>query len=88
MEKAGQNWVRFEGDRFRFPGGGTMFSRGADAYIDEIGRFINLGDGSVRTAIDTGCGVRSMFTNKYLLNLFFFFKNIYYYYYYTTSVHV
>lgn len=88
VEKAGQNWVRFEGDRFRFPGGGTMFSRGADAYIDEIGRFINLGDGSVRTAIDTGCGVRSMFTNKYLLNLFFFFKNIYYYYYYTTSVHV
>ncbi|XP_058210977.1 probable methyltransferase PMT15 [Rhododendron vialii] len=66
VEKAGQNWVRFEGDRFRFPGGGTMFSRGADAYIDEIGRFINLGDGSVRTAIDTGCGVASW--GAYLLS--------------------
>lgn len=61
VEKAGQNWVRFEGDRFRFPGGGTMFPRGADAYIDDIGKLINLRDGSVRTAIDTGCGVRIRF---------------------------
>ncbi|CAK9145758.1 unnamed protein product [Ilex paraguariensis] len=57
VEKAGQNWVRFKGDRFRFPGGGTMFPRGADAYIDDIGKLINLRDGSIRTAIDTGCGV-------------------------------
>lgn len=57
MEKKKQNWVHYEGDRFRFPGGGTMFPRGADAYIDEIGKLINLRDGSVRTAIDTGCGV-------------------------------
>ncbi|KAL8139170.1 hypothetical protein V2J09_005171 [Rumex salicifolius] len=59
VEKAGQNWVRFEGNRFTFPGGGTMFPRGANAYIDEIGRIINFKDGSVRTAIDTGCGVAS-----------------------------
>lgn len=57
VEKAVQNWVRFEGDRFRFPGGGTMFPRGADVYINEIGKLINLRDGSIRTAIDTGCGV-------------------------------
>ena len=57
IEKKNQNWVRFEGDRFRFPGGGTMFPRGASAYIDDIGRLINLRDGSIRTAIDTGCGV-------------------------------
>lgn len=57
VEKKQQNWVRFEGERFRFPGGGTMFPRGADAYIDDIGKFINLRDGSIRTAIDTGCGV-------------------------------
>lgn len=57
VEKAGQNWVRFKGDRFSFPGGGTMFPRGADAYIDDIGKLIDLGDGSIRTAIDTGCGV-------------------------------
>ncbi|KAA8520578.1 hypothetical protein F0562_014834 [Nyssa sinensis] len=59
VEKAVQNWVRFEGDRFRFPGGGTMFPHGADAYIDDIGKLINLKDGSIRTAIDTGCGVAS-----------------------------
>lgn len=58
VEKAGQNWIRFEGDRFRFPGGGTMFPNGADAYIEDIAKLINLKDGSIRTAIDTGCGVR------------------------------
>lgn len=57
VEKAVQNWIRYEGDRFRFPGGGTMFPNGADAYIDDIGKLINLKDGSIRTAIDTGCGV-------------------------------
>ncbi|KAL6126093.1 hypothetical protein ACLB2K_074144 [Fragaria x ananassa] len=59
VEKKNQNWVHYEGDRFRFPGGGTMFPNGADAYIDDIGRLINLRDGSIRTAIDTGCGVAS-----------------------------
>ncbi|XP_028759133.1 probable methyltransferase PMT16 [Neltuma alba] len=59
IEKAKQNWVRFEKDRFKFPGGGTMFPRGAGAYIDDIGKLINLKDGSIRTAIDTGCGVAS-----------------------------
>lgn len=57
VEKAVQNWIRYEEDRFRFPGGGTMFPNGADAYIDDIGRLIDLRDGSIRTAIDTGCGV-------------------------------
>ncbi|KAK9724573.1 hypothetical protein RND81_05G083400 [Saponaria officinalis] len=59
VEKAVQNWIRYEGDRFRFPGGGTMFPNGADAYIDDIAKLINLQDGSIRTAIDTGCGVAS-----------------------------
>ncbi|KAG0457143.1 hypothetical protein HPP92_022300 [Vanilla planifolia] len=59
IEKAVQNWVQVEGDRFRFPGGGTMFPRGADAYIDDINELISLTDGSIRTAIDTGCGVAS-----------------------------
>ncbi|XP_010540274.1 PREDICTED: probable methyltransferase PMT15 [Tarenaya hassleriana] len=59
VEKKSQNWVRYEKDRFLFPGGGTMFPRGADAYIDDIGQLINLRDGSIRTAIDTGCGVAS-----------------------------
>ncbi|XP_024993254.1 probable methyltransferase PMT15 [Cynara cardunculus var. scolymus] len=66
VEKAGQNWVRFNGDRFTFPGGGTMFPNGAGAYIDDIGKLINLRDGSIRTAIDTGCGVASL--GAYLLS--------------------
>ncbi|KAL5863585.1 hypothetical protein ACOSQ3_001099 [Xanthoceras sorbifolium] len=66
VEKKGQNWVQFNRDRFRFPGGGTMFPRGANAYIDEIGKLINLKDGSIRTAIDTGCGVASW--GAYLLS--------------------
>lgn len=59
IEKAVQNWIQVEGDRFHFPGGGTMFPRGADAYIDDIGALISLTDGSIRTALDTGCGVAS-----------------------------
>ncbi|XP_019191627.1 PREDICTED: probable methyltransferase PMT16 isoform X1 [Ipomoea nil] len=66
VEKAVQNWIRFEGDRFKFPGGGTMFRNGADAYIDDIGKLINLKDGSIRTALDTGCGVASF--GAYLLS--------------------
>ncbi|XP_010542245.1 PREDICTED: probable methyltransferase PMT17 isoform X3 [Tarenaya hassleriana] len=65
IEKAIQNWIQVEGDRFRFPGGGTMFPRGADAYIDDIARLIPLTDGGIRTAIDTGCGVASF--GAYLL---------------------
>lgn len=57
VEKAVQNWIRFEGERFVFPGGGTTFPNGADAYIEDIGKLINLRDGSIRTALDTGCGV-------------------------------
>ncbi|CAH9075387.1 unnamed protein product [Cuscuta epithymum] len=59
VEKAVQNWVQVEGDRLRFPGGGTMFPRGADAYIDDISDLIPLTSGAIRTAIDTGCGVAS-----------------------------
>lgn len=68
VEKKNQNWVRFENDRFRFPGGGTMFPRGADAYIDDIGKLINLADGSIRTAVDTGCGVRNEFSTNISLS--------------------
>ncbi|KAL6131984.1 hypothetical protein ACLB2K_070356 [Fragaria x ananassa] len=66
IEKAVQNWIIYQGDRFKFPGGGTMFPNGADAYIDDIGKLINLKDGSIRTAIDTGCGVASW--GAYLLS--------------------
>jgi len=70
VEKKNQNWVRFVRDRFKVPGGGTMFPNGADAYIDDIDRLINLKDGSVRTAIDTGCGVRTY--SSYLIILYIY----------------
>ncbi|XP_062226485.1 probable methyltransferase PMT15 [Phragmites australis] len=66
VEKAVQNWVRVDGDKFRFPGGGTMFPHGAGAYIDDISKLIPLHDGSIRTALDTGCGVASW--GAYLLS--------------------
>ena len=78
VEKAVQNWIQVEGDRFRFPGGGTMFPRGADAYIDDIARLIPLTNGGIRTAIDTGCGVSFsnsspfVFVNISLIDCFFF----------------
>lgn len=59
VEKAVQNWVKFQGNVFKFPGGGTMFPQGANAYIDELASVIPIKDGSVRTALDTGCGVAS-----------------------------
>ncbi|XP_059662077.1 probable methyltransferase PMT18 [Cornus florida] len=66
IEKAVQNWIQVEGNRFRFPGGGTMFPDGAGVYIDDIAKLIPLNDGNIRTALDTGCGVASW--GAYLLN--------------------
>lgn len=71
VEKAVQNWIRYDGDRFFFPGGGTMFPNGADAYIDDIGKLINLKDGSIRTALDTGCGVHFL-TQSFSCSFSFF----------------
>lgn len=66
VEKAVQNWVQYQGDVFKFPGGGTMFPQGADAYIDELASVIPIADGSVRTALDTGCGVNCPSDLKFL----------------------
>ncbi|XP_020239781.1 probable methyltransferase PMT2 [Cajanus cajan] len=59
VEKAVQNWIQYEGNVFRFPGGGTQFPKGADAYIDELASVIPVDNGMIRTALDTGCGVAS-----------------------------
>ncbi|KAG5087841.1 hypothetical protein JHK86_000453 [Glycine max] len=56
VEKAIQNWIQYEGNVFRFPGGGTQFPQGADRYIDQLASVIPIKDGTVRTALDTGCG--------------------------------
>ncbi|CAH9100960.1 unnamed protein product [Cuscuta europaea] len=59
VEKAIQNWIQYEGNVFRFPGGGTQFPQGADKYIDQLASVIPIENGTVRTALDTGCGVAS-----------------------------
>ncbi|XP_052171181.1 probable methyltransferase PMT20 [Diospyros lotus] len=59
-QKSNQNWLRKEGEKFRFPGGGTMFPNGVSAYVDLMQELIpQMRDGTIRTAIDTGCGVAS-----------------------------
>ncbi|XVF09088.1 hypothetical protein REPUB_Repub07fG0061000 [Reevesia pubescens] len=60
VEKAVQNWIQFEGNVFRFPGGGTQFPQGADTYINQLASVIPIDNGMVRTALDTGCGVASL----------------------------
>ncbi|CAL5347858.1 unnamed protein product [Camellia sinensis] len=57
--KKSQNWVRLEGDRLVFPGGGTSFVNGAKGYINEINQIVPLKSGNIRTVLDTGCGVAS-----------------------------
>ncbi|KAK9716115.1 hypothetical protein RND81_06G212000 [Saponaria officinalis] len=59
-QKSNQNWLRKEGEKFLFPGGGTMFPKGVSHYVDLMVDLIpQMKDGTVRTAIDTGCGVAS-----------------------------
>ncbi|KAK9699026.1 hypothetical protein RND81_08G148200 [Saponaria officinalis] len=59
-EKSNQHWLRKEGEKFLFPGGGTMFPEGVSHYVDLMIDLIpQMKDGTIRTAIDTGCGVAS-----------------------------
>ena len=55
--KKSQNWIRLQGDRFVFPGGGTSFPKGVKGYVDEIKQIVPLKSGNIRTVLDTGCGV-------------------------------
>ncbi|KAF7837143.1 putative methyltransferase PMT19 [Senna tora] len=57
--KKSQNWVRLEGDRFLFPGGGTSFPDGVEGYVEALNRLLPLKSGNIRTALDVGCGVAS-----------------------------
>lgn len=62
VEKAMQNGIQFEGKVFGFTGGGTQFPQGADRYIDQLASVVPIENGTVRTVLDTGCGVRSCFS--------------------------
>ena len=70
-EKSDQHWMVVEGEKIKFPGGGTHFHDGADKYIQALARMLgnSKGDlslgGHVRTALDIGCGVASF--GAYLL---------------------
>lgn len=58
--KANQRWMQKKGEKFIFPGGGTMFPNGVGEYLDFMEELIpEMKDGTVRTALDTGCGVAS-----------------------------
>ncbi|ESR33887.1 hypothetical protein CICLE_v10006580mg [Citrus x clementina] len=53
-QKSNQNWLRKQGEKFLFPGGGTMFPKGVGAYVDLMRDLIpEMKDGTVRTTIDT-----------------------------------
>ncbi|GJP38270.1 hypothetical protein CLOM_g22731 [Closterium sp. NIES-68] len=59
--KADQNWIKPEGDRFIFPGGGTQFKYGVTKYItwlQETFPYLTFGK-RIRTMLDMGCGVAS-----------------------------
>lgn len=64
--KGHQGWMKREGEYFTFPGGGTMFPGGAGQYIEKLAQYIPLNGGTLRTALDMGCGVRI------IISLFFY----------------
>ncbi|CAK8538186.1 unnamed protein product [Lathyrus sativus] len=67
-DKGGQNWITRDKDKFKFPGGGTKFIRGADQYLDHISKMvpdITFGQ-NIRVSLDVGCGVASF--GAYLLS--------------------
>ncbi|XP_042048619.1 probable pectin methyltransferase QUA3 [Salvia splendens] len=57
--KGHQGWMKREGPYFIFPGGGTMFPDGAEQYIEKLKQYIPIAGGTLRTALDMGCGVAS-----------------------------
>lgn len=73
QEKSDQNWMIVDGERIRFPGGGTHFHDGADKYIAAIAGMLKFpgeklnNSGNIRNVLDVGCGVASF--GAYLLPL-------------------
>lgn len=65
--KGHQGWMKREGEHFIFPGGGTMFPGGAGQYIEKLAQYIPLNGGTLRTALDMGCGVRIVIVFHLLL---------------------
>ena len=74
--KKSQNWVRLEGERFVFPGGGTSFPEGVKGYVDALKRVlpVPLESGDIRTALDVGCGVSIAYLLSFCLYFDVFFS--------------
>ncbi|KAK1369725.1 Methyltransferase [Heracleum sosnowskyi] len=72
-QKSDQNWMLVDGDRIKFPGGGTHFHYGADKYISALAAMLKIpteklnNGGHIRNVLDVGCGVASF--GAYLLPL-------------------
>ncbi|KAK8970166.1 putative methyltransferase PMT12 [Platanthera guangdongensis] len=60
-DKGGQNWIKKDKEKFKFPGGGTQFIHGADIYLDQISEMVpDIAFGNhTRVVLDVGCGVAS-----------------------------
>ncbi|KAI0502070.1 hypothetical protein KFK09_017016 [Dendrobium nobile] len=60
-DKGGQNWIKRDKEKFKFPGGGTQFIHGADSYLDQISEMVpGIAFGNrTRVVLDVGCGVAS-----------------------------
>ncbi|CAI5471384.1 unnamed protein product [Closterium sp. Yama58-4] len=56
--KRNKNWMARKGDRWHFPGGGSMFPDGVEGYLYHLRQIVELGP-NVRTALDIGSGVAS-----------------------------
>lgn len=71
-EKSDQHWMVVDGEKIKFPGGGTHFHYGADKYIVGLAQMLKFpGDklnngGHIRNVLDVGCGVASF--GAYLLH--------------------
>jgi len=75
-QKSNQHWLKKEGEKFLFPGGGTMFPNGVGKYVDLMEDLIpEMKDGTIRTAIDTGCGV-SLASSCVFISVFFITEHI------------
>lgn len=74
--KGHQGWMKREGPYFIFPGGGTMFPDGAIQYIEKLGQYIPISGGTLRTALDMGCGVGAVFLDLSENSLAFMLFNI------------
>lgn len=69
--KGHQGWMKESGPYFTFPGGGTMFTEGADKYIEKLKQYIPINGGTLRTALDMGCGVGVMFLSRFCFRYVF-----------------